>query len=296
MPISSMTGFARTQGREGEGSWTWEIKSVNGRGLDLRCRVPPGLESLDVAARERAAKRLRRGSLQIGLTVTRERAQGGYRVNRDVLDHLLSLVPEVRQRLPDVAPPRVDGLLALRGVIEQVEGEEDEATSRAFETAALAGFDAALDELAAVREAEGGRLAAVIADQMTTIDGLCEQAAAVAATQPDAIRQRLREQVAALLDTAPELPEERLVQEAALLAAKADVREELDRLWAHVAAAREQMAQDGAIGRKLDFLCQELNREVNTLCSKSADMALTGIGLDLKTAVEQMREQVQNIE
>jgi uncharacterized protein (TIGR00255 family) len=296
VPISSMTGFARSQGREVEGSWTWEIKSVNGRGLDIRCRVPPGLESLDVAVRERAAKRLRRGNLQIILTVTRERAQGGYRVNRDVLDHLLSLVPEVRQRLPDVAPPRVDGLLALRGVMEQVEGEEDEEMNHAFETAALAGFDAALADLAVMREAEGKRLAVVLADQLTVIDGLCESAAALAATQPDAIRQRLREQVASLLDTAPELPEERLVHEAALLAAKADVREELDRLCAHVAAVRELMAQDDAIGRKLDFLCQELNREVNTLCSKSADMALTVIGLDLKTAVEQVREQVQNIE
>ena len=258
--------------------------------------MPPGLESLDVAARERVAKRLRRGNIQIGLTVTRERAHGGYRVNRDVLDHLLSLVPEVRQRLPDVAPPRVDGLLALRGVIEQVEGEDDEETRHAFEAAALTGFDVALAELAAVREAEGGRLAVVLADQLTAIDGLCKQAAALAATQPDAVRQRLRDQVAALLDTAPELPEERLVHEAALLAAKADVREELDRLWAHVAAARDLMVQDGAIGRKLDFLCQELNREVNTLCSKSADMGLTGLGLGLKTAVEQLREQVQNIE
>ncbi len=296
MPISSMTGFARFQGRESEASWTWEVKSVNGRGLDIRCRVPQGLESLDVAVRDRVAKRLRRGNLQIGLTVTRERVQGGYRVNREVLDHLLSLVPEVSQRLPDVAPPRVDGLLALRGVIEQVEAEEGEDMSRAFETAILAGFDAALAELAAVRDAEGGRLAVVLADQLTAIDGLCEKAAALAATQPDAIRDRMREQVAALLDAAPELPEERLVQEAALLAAKADVREELDRLWAHMAAARDLMTQDGAIGRKLDFLCQELNREVNTLCSKSSDMELTNIGLDLKTAVEQMREQVQNIE
>ncbi|MDP6786138.1 MAG: YicC/YloC family endoribonuclease [Rhodospirillales bacterium] len=291
-----MTGFARSQGSENEGSWAWEIKSVNGRGLDIRCRVPPGLESLDVAVRERVAKRLRRGNLQIGLTVKRERPQGGYRVNRDVLDHLLSLVPEVRQSLPDAAPPSVDGLLALRGVIEQVEVEEDEETSRAFETAVLAGFDAALSDLAAVRDAEGGRLAAVLTDQLAAIDGLCEKAAALAATQPDAIRERMHEQVAALLEAAPELPEERLVQEAALLAAKADVREELDRLSAHIEAARDLMAQDGAIGRKLDFLCQELNREVNTLCSKSSDMALTGIGLDLKAAVEQMREQVQNIE
>ena len=291
-----MTGFARSQGRQGDGSWTWEIKSVNGRGLDLRCRMPAGLESLDVAIRERAAKRLRRGNLQVGLTVKRERGQGGYRVNRDVLDHLLSLLPEVRKRLPDVGAPSADGLLALRGVIEPAEDEEDEETRRAFEKALLAGFDAALADLATMREAEGGRLAGVLADQLTAITGLCEQAAALAATQPDAIRQRLREQVAALLDAAPELPEERLVQEAALLAAKADVREELDRLRAHLAAARELMAGDGAIGRKFDFLCQELNRETNTLCSKSADVALTGIGLDLKTAVEQLREQVQNIE
>ena len=296
MPISSMTGFARSQGREGEVSWSWEIKSVNGRGLDLRCRMPPGLESVDVKVRERAAKRLRRGNLQIGLTVIREHAQAGYRVNRDVLDHLLSLLPEVRERLPEVAPPSADGLLALRGVIEPVESEEDEETRRAFETAVLGGFDAALAELAAMREAEGGRLADVLVHQLTTIDGLCEQAASLAAVQPDAIRQRLCEQVAVLLDAVPDLPEERLVQEAALLAAKADVREELDRLRAHVAAARDLMAQEGAIGRKLDFLCQELNREVNTLCSKSSDMALTGIGIDLKSAVEQMREQVQNIE
>jgi uncharacterized protein (TIGR00255 family) len=291
-----MTGFARSQGREGDGSWTWEIKSVNGRGLDLRCRMPPGLEGLDGAIRERAAKRLRRGNLQVGLTVKRESAQGGYRVNRDVLDHLASLLPEIRKRVADLAPPSADGLLALRGVIEVAEDEEDEETKHAFETALLAGFDAALADLAAMREAEGGRLSDIVADQLTAIEELREQAAALAATQPDAIRQRLRDQVTALLDAVPELPEERLAQEAALLAAKADVREELDRLRAHLAAVRELMAGEGAIGRKLDFLCQELNREINTLCSKSADVALTGIGLDLKAVVEQMREQVQNIE
>ena len=292
-----MTGFARSQGRLGDRSWTWEVKSVNGRGLDVRCRLPQGLESLEQALRERLAKRFRRGNIQLTLTKTGNLAQGGYRLNREVLDQILSLVPEIRERLPDARPPSADGLLNLRGVIEPEEEEDDdEDARRALVSAVLAGLEEALEALGQMRQKEGARLAGVLDQHLDGIGRLCGEAETLAAAQPDVIKERLRASVAALLEAVPELPADRVALEAVLLMTKADVREELDRLKAHLGAARDLVAADGAVGRKLDFLCQELNRETNTLCSKSADLELTRIGLELKAAVEQMREQVQNIE
>ena len=296
MPISSMTGFARAEGHEDDFSWTWEVKSVNGKGLDVRCRLPAGFESLDQPVRARTAKRFRRGNISLALTVQGNQVRGSYRVNRAVLDDILSLLPEIRERFPDAGPPHVEGLLALRGVIEPVEDEPSEEARQAAETAVLAGLDEALESLASMRDQEGARLASVLTTHLDGIGRLCAEAEGLAAAQPDAIKERLRVQVAALLDAVPALPEERLAQEAALLMAKADVREELDRLKAHRDAARDLMGGDGAIGRKLDFLCQEFNREANTLCSKSVDLALTRVGIELKAGVEQLREQVQNIE
>ena len=296
MPISSMTGFARAEGHEDDFSWTWEVKSVNGKGLDVRCRLPAGLEGVEQPARARIAKRFRRGNISLALTVRWNQVRGSYRVNQAVLDDILSLLPEIRERFPDAGPPHVDGLLALRGVIEPVEDEPSEEARQAAETAVLAGLDEALESLASMRDQEGARLASVLTTHLDGIGRLCAEAEGLAAAQPDAIKERLRIQVAALLDAVPALPEERLAQEAALLMAKADVREELDRLKAHRDAARDLMGGDGAIGRKLDFLCQEFNREANTLCSKSVDLALTRVGIELKAGVEQLREQVQNIE
>ncbi len=291
-----MTGFARAEGHEDDFSWTWEGKSVNGKGLDVRCRLPAGCEGLEQPARERVAKRFRRGNISLALTVQWKQVRGSYRINRAVLDDILSLLPEMRERLPDAGPPQVDGLLALRGVIEPVEDEQSEAAHRAIETTLLAGLEAALESLASMRDQEGARLASVLNAHLDGIDRLCAEAESLAAAQPDAIKERLRTQVAALLEAVPALPEERLAQEAALFMAKADVREELDRLKAHLEAARDLMGGDGAVGRRLDFLCQEFNREANTLCSKSVDVALTRVGIDLKAGVEQLREQVQNIE
>ena len=291
-----MTGFARAQGQAEACTWTWEIKSVNGKGLDVRCRLPYGFDGLEPVARERLAKRFRRGSIGLNLNVQRTRTDSGYRVNTDVLEQVLALLPEIEKRLPGAGPTRADGLLALRGVIEQVEDEPDEEARKALEAAMLANLDEALGSLAAMRAEEGRRLNDVLSGQLDGLAGLASDAGKLAALQPDAIRERLRTQVETLLEAASALPEERLLQEVAVLAAKADIREELDRLDAHIEAARELLGGDGAVGRKLDFLCQELNREANTLCSKSADVDLTRLGLDLKAAIEQFREQVQNIE
>jgi len=296
VPISSMTGFARTEGQNGPFSWTWEAKSVNARGLDVRCRLMGGFEGLEPAARDKAAKRFKRGNLSLMLNLSHARGEAGYKVNQVVLGELLAKLPELRLQAPDASPPSIDGLLALRGVIEPVEEDLSEGEREALEKDVLAGLDAALDSLGAMRDAEGARLAPALDGRLDDIARLCGEAETLAAAQPAAIRARLKEQVEALMEDVSALPEERLAQEAALLMTKADVREELDRLKAHQEAARDLMAGNGAVGRKLDFLCQEFNREANTLCSKSQDKKLTRIGLDLKAVIEQFREQVQNIE
>jgi uncharacterized protein (TIGR00255 family) len=291
-----MTGFSRGQGHDDSFSWTWEIKSVNAKGLDVRARLPSGFENLEQPARERIAKRFNRGAFNLGLSIRNVLAAGTFQVNREALDQVLSLLPDIRERFPDAGPPSIDGLLSLRGVVESVEEELSEDARQALETGILASLETVLDALAAMRGQEGARLAPVLDAHLDAIARLCAEAEDLAATQPEALRQRLRTQVTELLEAAPALSEDRLAQEAALLAAKADVREELDRLAAHHTAVRALLGRDGAVGRKLDFLCQELNREANTLCAKSADVALTRVGLDLKAAIEQLREQVQNIE
>jgi uncharacterized protein (TIGR00255 family) len=289
-----MTGFARHDGGDDAVAWTWEIKSVNGRNLDVRCRVPAGSETLEAAARTAAAKRCARGNLQIGLTVTRREESSRLQVNAVLLDRLIELCGKVASDA--VAPPRLDGLLAVRGVIELVEEDDSPEEASAREAALLAGLERALDDLVRVREAEGARLAEMVADHLTAIDGLVDQAGRSAAAQPEALRARLKVQLEELLEAAPALPEERLAQEAAVLINKSDPREELDRLGAHVGAARDLLSEGGAIGRRLDFLCQEFNREANTLCAKSSGVELTRTGLELKSRIDQLREQVQNIE
>lgn len=296
MTISSMTGFARAEGHDAGFAWAWELKSVNAKSLDVRFRLPPGLEALELPLRASLGQKLRRGAVTAGLTITKGSGGGALRLNRDALAAVIALARELTAEIPNAEPPRVDGLLALKGVIETAEEIQDDAT-RARQVALLtAGFERALNELAVMRAAEGRRLESVLTTRLEEIAALVREAERSAAAQPAAIKARLRELVMTLVEAVPALPEERLAHEAALVIAKADIREELDRLAAHLAAARGLMAESGAIGRRFDFLCQEFNREANTLCAKSADLELTRIGLALKASIEQLREQVQNIE
>jgi uncharacterized protein (TIGR00255 family) len=298
MTVASMTGYARADGADAQTSWVWEAKSVNGRSLELRLRLAPGHDALEPYVREAAAKRMKRGNVQLSLTVTRTVEQPQVRVNSTLLGQLMAVAEEWQGKYPKVAPARLDGLLGLRGVLEPVEAEEGdvEAVRQAREAAMKATLDVALDQLAAMRLSEGRRIVAVLTSQLDEIAQLADRAGACAVLRPEAVRERLRTQVAAVLEAAPGLDEARVAQEVALIAVKADVREELDRLRAHVAAARELLGGGGAVGRKLDFLAQEFNREANTLCSKSSDVELTRVGLDLKAVIDQFREQVQNIE
>ncbi len=291
--LASMTGFARVEGSHGGLGWTWEARSVNGRSLDLRVRLAGGYEGLEPQARAEATRRFKRGSVSLNLTLARAEGVVGLRLNRALLGQVLAIARELEGA--GAAPPRLDALLAVRGIIEPVEAE-DPAERPVVEAAMAATLGQALDLLAAARAEEGARLRPVLGAQLDRIAALVAAAGANAASQPAAVRQRLRAMLDALFQASPALPEERLAQEAALLLGRADVREELDRLIAHVEQARDLLAAGGAVGRRLDFLCQEFNREANTLCSKAADVALVRIGLDLKATIEQFREQVQNIE
>jgi uncharacterized protein (TIGR00255 family) len=295
MTLVSMTGFADAQGAFDTLRWRWEVRSVNGRSLDLRLRLPPGLESMDAAARVLAGERFRRGNLQATLMLETQESSRGLRVDPAALAQAVRIAREIAGET-GLAPARVDGLLALKGVIVQEENFGGDAPTRAARDAAmLETLVLAFDSLARARRSEGAKLGEVLRRTADEIGSLTDDAARVAATQPAAIRERLRAQLKDLLDqTAP--ADERIAQEIALLAARADVREELDRLRAHVQEAHRLIASGEAVGRKLDFLSQELNREANTLCSKSADIALTRLGLALKAAIDQFREQAQNVE
>lgn len=295
MTIASMTGFARAEGHDGPLSWAWELKSVNSKSLDLRFRVPPGFDALELPLRALVTQRLKRGSISAGLSVVRAAGAGNIRVNREALAVVVRLANEIAAEV-EAAPPRIDGLLALRGVLESGDEAPDEGAREQQLKQLNEGFAQALEGLAAMRLSEGARLEAVLTERLDEIAVLVKDAEAAAATQPAAIKARIKELIVALTEAVPALPEERLAHEAALVIAKADIREELDRLHAHLDAARMLLAEGGPIGRRFDFLCQEFNREANTLCSKSADLELTRIGLALKAAIEQLREQVQNIE
>ncbi len=290
-----MTGFARVEGGEGETRWIWEARSVNGRGLELRCRLPGGMESLETEVRQAASERCRRGNVSITLTVSGAPSTG-VRINRDILDRVIGLVGELEGKVKGAAPPRLDGLLAVRGVIELVEEPLDEAMRERRRTRLLAELAVMLDELAAMRRREGAKLVALALGHLDEIERLRGAAASCAAARPEALKARLLKQIQALTEGLPGVSEERLAQEAAIIVARGDVREELDRLAAHQGEARSLIAAGGAVGRKLDFLCQEFNREANTLCSKSSDVELTNLGLGLKAAIDQLREQIQNIE
>lgn len=297
--IASMTGYARAQGSDDRRRWVWEARSVNGRNLEIRCRVPQGFERLENPARTAVGGRLKRGNVSLTLTLTSERQSSPLRINRALLAELGLLVEEVRKST-GAAAPSADGLLRVRGVIEEEEEvEQSEEALAALDKAISATLDEVLKALVSARAAEGKALNKVIDGHVVEIEGLCRRAAERAQAQIGTVRARFESQLAELLGRTPTLSEERFAQEVALLIGKADVREELDRLTAHIAQARTLLAEartDNPVGRKFDFLCQEFNREANTLCSKSADIELTRIGIDLKGAVERMREQVQNVE
>jgi uncharacterized protein (TIGR00255 family) len=291
--LQSMTGFARADGAGHDSRWVWELRSVNGKGLDVRFRGPPGFEQLEQSARERIAARFTRGSIHLSLTQQRDKPAATVSVNRAALSEVMRVARELHGE-GGAASLSIEQLLSIRGVVDVVEAPSE--VTDELRNDMLASLDRALDDLAAMRCSEGTVIAGLLAQRLDSIESLTAAATANPARTPEAIRARLAEQVAALTDASPALEPARLHQEAMLLAARADIGEELDRLTAHVAAARQLLAAGGAIGRRLDFLAQELNREANTLCSKSNDKSLTAIGLDLKAAVDQFREQVQNLE
>ena len=295
MTLNSMTGFGRSSGVHGDTSWHWEVRSVNGRGLELRFRMPSGLEGLEIKARSLGQEMLGRGNCTLNLTLHREAGVLAIRLNEAALSQALAAAKRA-QGLTQLAAPGLEALLGMRGVVEVVEGEESEEAHAKLEGALLEGLAAALGQLVAARKAEGARLASVMASQLDQIASLVERAANASARQPVAIMQRLSEQIARLMESSSGLDPERLHQEALLLAAKADIQEELDRLRSHVTAARDLLAQDQPVGRRLEFLAQEFNREANTLCSKASDIEISRAGLELKTVIDQLREQVQNIE
>ncbi len=290
--ISSMTGFARVEGHSGDVSWAWEARSVNGRSLDVRVRAPSFVDQAERKTREALVKYFKRGTIQVALSVEQIESVSRPTINFDVLSGLISDLSKVE--LPEKAPiepARLDGLLQIRGVLQT--GNSDNETIR---TAPLTDIPALLDSLAKARVEEGIRLAAVLDEILTTILDLVHQAKSLALQQPERMANRYKEAIINLIGETANIPEERIIQEAATLAIKVDVTEELDRLTAHVAQAREMISSGGAIGRRLDFLCQEFNREANTLGSKSADLSLTRLAMDLKTAIDAFREQAQNVE
>ena len=295
MSLASMTGFARSHGARGPWTYVWELKSVNSKGLDLRLRTPPGFDAVEIKARAAIAAKIARGACSATFTAKRADAGGSVRIDRAALDRLLLALDDVPLHA-NLRPASLDGLLTLRGVVEVVEPEDDEAARAALEAQILASLDEALDALVASRRSEGAALSEALAKRLDRIRVLVDAADRLPARQPEAVRERLAQQVAQLLEAGAAFDPQRLHQEAVLLAVKADIREELDRLRAHVESARGLLAGAGPAGRRLDFLAQEFARESNTLCAKAGDAALTAIGLDLKIEVEQWREQVQNIE
>ena len=295
MALSSMTGFARSHGASGPYAFEWELKSVNAKGFDLRMRLPPGWDELEAPSKKRAAELLARGTIYASLNIKRTGAASTVRVNEEVLSSIVRIAGELAAKIDAVAPS-IDGLLAIKGVVEVVEPESSEAEDKAAKAAATAAFEQALSDLVAMRRREGTALGQILSQRMDEMERLATRAEAAPGRKPEAIKARLAEQVAALLESSDRFDADRLNQEAILMAAKADIREELDRIASHIAQAREMIGKGGPVGRRLDFLAQEFHREVNTCCSKANDLELTNTGLEMKSVIEQFREQVQNLE
>lgn len=295
MSIASMTGFAREAGVTGAYQWAWELKTVNGRGLEVRVRTPSGLDAMGEEARGQILKALTRGQGQLNLALSKASSAPKLRVNQDVLQSLLAALGGLS--LPEnVKPASLDGLLAVRGVVELDDDADDPGQNEELAAALRAGAGALIDALKAARLKEGQALSAVLGQQVDLISRLVDEAEVAPARRPEAIRTRLEAQIAELFEGKHALDPARLHQEAVLIAARADIREELDRLRAHVDAARSLLQEGGPVGRRLDFLAQEFGREANTLCAKANDVSLSRIGLELKAVIEQFREQVQNVE
>jgi uncharacterized protein (TIGR00255 family) len=295
MALQSMTGFARREGTSGRGRWAWELRSVNGKGLDIRLRLPPGLERLETDVRKSIADRLSRGNLQVSLSLSVEESRVEVVVNQDALTAVLALRDQL-VGIVDPAPLRLESLMAVRGLVEFKEAEEDEDAVAARDADIMAGLEAALGDLRDMRRQEGDALGKVLLGHVAMIETLTSAVERDPSRSPQEIAARLATQVSMLLDGSSGLDRDRLHAEAALLATKADLREEIDRLKAHVGAARDLMSKGGPVGRKLDFLAQEFNRESNTICSKSNAAAVTAAGIELKVVIDQFREQVQNLE
>lgn len=296
MSLQSMTGFARAEGTSGRYRWAWELRSVNGKGLDIRMRLPQGMEGFEAEVRRLLGQYLTRGNVQVGLNVSVSENRVEAVLNRDALDAVLRLRDELGTALVDPTPLRLDALLAIRGLVDFRETQDDEAALAARDADILAGLEQAARALCDMRKTEGDALCRVLSDHVSNIQDLVQKVEADPSRQPEEIARKLVAQLAALLDASPSLDRDRLHAEAALLATKADLREEIDRLKAHVTAARDLLAMGGPIGRKLDFLAQEFNRESNTICSKSNAVAVTSAGIELKVVIDQFREQVQNLE
>jgi uncharacterized protein (TIGR00255 family) len=295
MALSSMTGFARSHGASGPYAFEWELKSVNAKGFDFRTRLPPGWDDIESTVRRRSAQILSRGTIYANLTLKRSSAASVIRINEEVLASVLKVAGDLSDRIDAVAPS-IDGLLSIKGVLEVLEPESDEVEEQAAKAAVAEAFEAALSSLADMREREGVVLGQILLQRMDEIERLASKAEDAPGRQPDAVKMRLAEQISALLETSDRFDQDRLNQEAILIAAKADIREELDRIASHISQVRELIGGGGPIGRRLDFLAQEFHREVNTCCSKSNDLELTNIGLAMKNVVEQFREQIQNLE
>lgn len=295
MTLQSMTGFSRSEGTSGRYRWAWELRSVNGKGLDMRLRLPQGYEMLEASIKEVLGRYISRGNLQINLSVNASESQLEALINQDALAAILSLKQQLSGVVSD-APMPFESLLGIKGLIEFKEREEDDAARTALVESFLSGFDTAAQQLQAMRRTEGASLNAILSAQIDRIEVLTRQIENDASRQPEVIRERLAAQIALLCDSAVTLDKDRLHAEAALIATKADLREELDRLHGHVQAARALLSAGGPVGRKLDFLAQEFNRESNTICSKSNASAVTAAGIELKVVIDQFREQVQNLE
>jgi uncharacterized protein (TIGR00255 family) len=295
MALSSMTGFARSHGASGPYTFEWELKSVNAKGFDLRVRLPQGFDEVEAHAKKRAGEVLSRGTVYANLNVKRTNAAATVRINEDVLNAVLKVVTQLSGKVDAVAPS-IDGLLGIKGVIEIAEPEGNDEEDKAARAAVAEAFDKALADLVDMRKREGSSLGQILTQRVGEIEVLAKKAESSPGRKAEAIKARLAEQIATLLDTSDRFDPDRLMQEAILIATKADIREELDRIASHIAQARELIGRGGPIGRKLDFLAQEFHREVNTCCSKSNDIELTNTGLAMKNVVEQFREQVQNLE
>ena len=290
---ASMTGFARHQASEGQLSWVWEAKSVNGKSADVRFRLPNGFEKLEAEIRGKASKAFSRGNIQLSLAVDRLETEQSLSVNRDLIQQLQDFCEE-----NDGIRPSALSLLSIRGVIESAESQSAPSDLLTDETMAslLSSLDDTFSALSEARDDVGQRIGQVLGGLFTQVSELVEQAEALADTVPATVRARFEQQLTKLMTETPPVPEERIAQGIAILATKADIREELDRLRSHITAGFALLASPDPVGRKLDFLCQEFNREANTLCSKAADKKLTEVGLALKAVIDQIKEQVQNIE